>query len=195
MNNPVYFEQDINELVIVIGNDKFRINENEIKHFINGTKLVEKNNIDREAFYKFVTYLVSISNEWGNFFVKSISPESEWSILIKTNNNGAKRYAGIEHCPNNWQEFYNNFVAFVKNKEIQQQPNNNEYEIEQYLNFTDFNNLNITDDETEDYDLVCGIRIETNYVGGTVEQLNLYDIPKRSVFRFNYVRKKQQLEY
>ena len=35
MNNPVYFEQDVNELVIVIGNDKFRINENEIKHFIN----------------------------------------------------------------------------------------------------------------------------------------------------------------
>ena len=194
MNNPVYFEQDVNELVIVIGNDKFRINENEIKHFINGTKLVEKHNIDSEAFYKFVTYLVSICNEWKNFFVKSISPESEWSILIKTNNNGAKRYAGIEYCPNNWQELYNNFVAFVKNieivtnirnKEIQQQPNN-EYEIEQYLNFTDFNNLNITDDETEDYDLVCGIRIETNYVGGTVEQLNLYDIPKGSVFHFNY---------
>ena len=27
-------------------------NENEIKHFINGTKLVEKHNIDSEAFYK-----------------------------------------------------------------------------------------------------------------------------------------------
>ncbi len=116
MNNVVYFEQDINELVIVIGNDKFRINENEIKHFTNGTQLVEKHNINSETFYKFATYLVSISNGWKNFFVKSISPESRWSILIKTNNNGYNRYAGIEYCPDNWQEFYNNLVAFVQNK-------------------------------------------------------------------------------
>ncbi len=194
MSNEVYFEQDINELVIVIGNDKFRINENEIKHFTNGTQLVAKYNINKENFLKFATYLASISNSWENFFVKSISPESRWSILIKTNTNGSKRYAGIQYCPNNWQEFYNNFVTFIQNKEIVtnirnkgvQQQSNDEYDIEEYLHFTDFNNLIINDDETEDYDLVCGIRIETNYVGGTIEQLNLYDVSKGCVFHFNY---------
>ena len=113
----IYFSQDVIELVIVIGNDKFRVNESEIKHFVNGTKFVGKDNIDKERFYKFVNYLISVSNEWNDgFLVRSISPEAKWSVVIKTINNGTKRYAGIEYCPNNWQEFYNNFVAFIKMK-------------------------------------------------------------------------------
>lgn len=350
----IYLSQDVSELVIVIGNDKFRINENEIKHFIDGTKLVGKDNMNKDRFYEFVNYLISISNEWNEgFFVRSISPEARWSVVIKTINNGTKRYAGIEYCPNNWQEFYNNFVAFIKNENIIQndndQSNNNnnlnyeqninlefnkngitsklvneitkfvieliedykqdrfwsdsarsflgllilsnlmngnkininnlliqirdtntikdiilknidklnnnsslrvftsnvdiinsdkplksiiqlieeglnkyakssiqrknnidelmkqvsignekamkelaqkyenedEYNVEEYIHFTDFDKFDTTDDETEDFDLVCGIRIESNYAGGAVEQINLYDIGKGNIFNFN----------
>ena len=59
----IYLSQDVTELVIVIGNDKFRVNQSEIKHFVNGTKFVGKDNIDKERFYKFVNYLISISND------------------------------------------------------------------------------------------------------------------------------------
>ncbi len=144
----IYFSQDVSELVIVIGNDKFRINENEIKHFTDGTKLVGKDNMNKDRFYKFVNYLVSISNEWNdNFFVRSISPEAKWSILIKTANNGTKRYAGIEYCPNNWQDFYNNFVAFIKNEDIIQNDSNknsnSDFNYEESIN-QEFNNNGIT---------------------------------------------------
>lgn len=144
----IYLSQDVSELVIVIGNDKFRINENEIKHFTDGTKLVGKDNMNKDRFYEFVNYLISISNEWNEgFFVRSISPEARWSVVIKTINNGTKRYAGIEYCPNNWQEFYNNFVAFIKNESIIQndndQSNNNNLNYEQNINL-EFNNNGIT---------------------------------------------------
>lgn len=144
----IYLSQDVIELVIVIGNDKFRINENEIKHFTNGTKLVGKDNMNKDRFYKFVNYLVSIANEWNDeFFVRSISPEAKWSVLIKTANNGAKRYAGIEYCPNNWQEFYNNFVAFIKNEDIIQNDSNkngnSDFYYEEIIN-QEFNNNGIT---------------------------------------------------
>ena len=73
----IYLSQDVSELVIVIGNDKFRINENEIKHFIDGTKLVGKDNMNKDRFYEFVNYLISISNEGTEgFFVRSMSPEA-----------------------------------------------------------------------------------------------------------------------
>ncbi len=144
----IYFSQDVIELVIVIGNDKFRVNESEIKHFVNGTKFVGKDNIDKERFYKFVNYLISVSNEWNDgFLVRSISPEAKWSVVIKTINNGTKRYAGIEYCPNNWQEFYNNFVAFIKNENIIQNANNgngnSNFNYEQNINL-EFNNNGIT---------------------------------------------------
>lgn len=144
----IYFSQDVIELLIVIGNDKFRINEREIKHFINGTKLVGKNNINKESFYKFANYIVSISNDWNDeFFVRTISPEAKWSVLIKTANNGMKRYAGIEYCPNNWQEFYNNFVAFIKNEDIIQNDSNkndnSDFNYEEIIN-KEFNNNGIT---------------------------------------------------
>lgn len=338
----LYFSQDVNEIVITIGNHKFRMYEDLIKHFIDGTKLVEKVDINKERFYEFANYAVTITNRWNEFATIGISPESKWSVVIKTNKNGTKRYAGIQNCPNNWNEFCNTFDAFFSNKPIERkeeryynsdnlsyenkisleynkngvnevlineilefaikviaefeldkfwsdkarsffgllivanlnienkinvkkllnqisdinvvknlvmsnieelkkyselnifinsaglissdktldsvlklindgltkyitetkqtdtndmdntdneeikQDLDNENDIEQCLHFTDFNKLNIIDDETEDYDLVCGIRIETNYVGGTVEQLNLYDVPKGSVFHFNY---------
>lgn len=54
--------------------------------------------------------------------------------------------------------------------------NYDEYDVEQYLGFTDFNKLNIKDDETDDYSLVCGIKIEKCYFNGIIEQLCLYDI-------------------
>lgn len=144
----IYLSQDVSELVIVIGNDKFRINENEIKHFIDGTKLVGKDNMNKDRFYEFVNYLISISNEWNEgFFVRSISPKARWSVVIKTINNGTKRYAGIEYCPNNWQEFYNNFVAFIKNESIIQnnnnENNNSNFNYEQNIN-SEFNNNGIT---------------------------------------------------
>ena len=118
MNNIIYFSKDVIEVVISIGNDKFRINTNEIKHFQNGTKFISKTKISVEKFYEFVNYLCSISNQWNDFYVRSIEPESRWSVLIKTNNNGTKRYSGIDYCPNNWQDFYNEFVSFIKNDNI-----------------------------------------------------------------------------
>ena len=63
--------------------------------------------------------------------------------------------------------------------------NEDEYNIEEYIHFTDFDKFDTTDDETEDFDLVCGIRIESNYADGEVEQINLYDIGKGNIFNFN----------
>lgn len=63
--------------------------------------------------------------------------------------------------------------------------NNNKCNVEKYIYFTDFDNINVADDETKSFDLVCGIRVESNYVGGTIEQLNLYDIGKGNIFNFN----------
>ena len=79
--------------------------------------------------------------------------------------------------------------AIDKLKEIESkkvlEENDDEYNVEEYIHFTDFDNINIADDETEEFDLVCGIRIESDYVGGAVEQLNLYDIGKGNIFNFN----------
>ncbi len=71
-------------------------------------------------------------------------------------------------------------------KELAQKyENEDEYNVEEYIHFTDFDKFDTTDDETEDFDLVCGIRIESNYAGGAVEQINLYDIGKGNIFNFN----------
>ena len=117
-NKILYFSQDITELVIVVGNHKFRIYENLIKHFVDGTRLVEKVDIDKETFYEFANYVVAITNGWNDFSTIVISPESKWSVVIKTNNNGTKRYAGIDYCPNNWNEFCNTFDNFFVNKSV-----------------------------------------------------------------------------
>lgn len=118
MNNVIYLSKDVIEIVICLENDKFRINTNEIKHFQNGTKFISKTKISVEKFYEFVNYLCSISNQWNDFYVRSIATESRWSVLIKTNNNGTKRYSGIDYYPNNWQDFYNKFVSFIRDDNI-----------------------------------------------------------------------------
>ena len=61
-NKILYFSQDITELVIVVGNHKFRIYENLIKHFVDRTRLMEKVDIDKETFYEFANYVVAITN-------------------------------------------------------------------------------------------------------------------------------------
>lgn len=118
-NKVIYFSKDINEIVIVVGNHKFRIYENLIKHFVDGTRLIEKVEINKEKFYEFANYAVSITNEWNNFATISISPDAQWSVVIKTNNNGTKRYAGTQSCPNNWQGFCKCFDEFFYNKPIE----------------------------------------------------------------------------
>ena len=117
-NKILYFSQDIKEIVIVIGNHKFRMYEDLIKHFVDGTRLVEKVAINKEKFYEFANYAVAITNGWQDFATIGISPEAKWSVVIKTNNNGTKRYAGIDYCPNNWKEFCNTFDVLFSNKTI-----------------------------------------------------------------------------
>lgn len=51
--------------------------------------------------------------------------------------------------------------------------------------FTEFDTLNTADDKSEYADLVCGIKIESDYTGGRIEQLNLYDVEIGSIFNFN----------
>ena len=118
-NKILYFSQDIKEIVIVVGNHKFRMYEDLIKHFVDGTRLVEKVTINREKFYEFANYAVVITNGWKDFATIGISPEAKWSVVIKTNNNGTKRYAGIDYCPNNWEEFCNTFDALFSNKTVE----------------------------------------------------------------------------
>lgn len=134
----VYFSKDINEIVIKVGNHKFRIYENLIKHFVDDIKLIEKVEIEKERFYEFANYAVSITNEWTNFSTIVISKESQWSVVIKTTNNGTKRYAGIQYCPNNWQEFCKTFDMFFSNKPIEQ--NNNLNKQNKKVNFEEIIN-------------------------------------------------------
>lgn len=117
-NKVLYFSQDVKEIVIVVGNHKFRLYENLIKHFMDGTKLIEKVNINSERFYEFANYAISITNEWKDFATIVIPSEAKWSVVIKTYNNGTKRYAGIDYCPNNWEKFCNTFDAFFFNKSV-----------------------------------------------------------------------------
>ncbi len=118
-NKIIYFSQDVKEIVITVENHKFRIYEDLIKHFTDGPRLVEKVNINKEKFYEFANYAVAITNEWkDDFSTIGISPEAKWSVVIKTNNNGTKRYAGIDYCPNNWKEFCNTFDALFLNKSV-----------------------------------------------------------------------------
>lgn len=117
-NKIIYFSQDVKEIVIVVENHKFRIDENLIKHFVDGTKLIENVTINSERFYEFANYAVAITNEWKDFATIVIPSEAKWSVVIKTNNNGTKRYAGIDYCPNNWEKFCNTFDAFFFNKSV-----------------------------------------------------------------------------
>ena len=132
-NKILYFSQDVMEIVIIVGNHKFRINENLIKHFVDGTTLVEKVTINKERFYEFANYAVAITNEWKEFITIVIGSEAKWSVVIKTNNNGTKRYAGTDYCPNNWKEFCNTFDAFFLNKSVDK--NNVSREENKNLNF------------------------------------------------------------
>lgn len=143
----LYFSQDVKEIVIVVGNHKFRIYEELIKHFINGTTLVEKVAINKEKFYEFANYVVSITNGWKDAFATiSISPEAKWSVVIKTNNDGTKRYAGIDYCPNNWNEFCNTFDKYFFNNTNQNNvPSiNDKLSYEEIINI-EYNKNGITD--------------------------------------------------
>lgn len=143
----VYFSQDVKEIVVKISNHKFRMNEDVIKHFIDGTKLVENVRINKERFFEFANYAVAISNGWNDFSTIIVSPEAKWSVVIKTNNNGTKRYAGIEYYPNSWKEFCDTFDRLFLDKTVdknnEEHVDNQKFNYETIINY-EYNNKGIT---------------------------------------------------
>lgn len=110
-----------------------------VKHFLDGIKLIEKIDINREDFYKFANYAYTITNGWNDFATIAINPTSKWSVVIKTNNNGTKRYSGTEYYPNNWEEFCKIFDYFFKNRTMEDR--NESIEQNNSLNYEDIINF------------------------------------------------------
>ena len=51
------------------------------------------------------------------------------------------------------------------------------------LRFTNLSDIDISDEDVNDYELVCGIKIETNYMGNPrIEQLTIFDIGIGGIF-------------
>jgi hypothetical protein len=62
-----------------------------------------------------------------------------------------------------------------------------ENDTEEYISFTNFEKLSTDDDKVANYNLVCGIKFEKNYLNGLIEQTVLYELNEGNIFNFDDV--------
>lgn len=121
LSNDSFKEEDITEILIVIGSDKYRIKPNEIKQFVDGIKYVGKEQIETEQFKNIAKIILNYTNNWNKYFTKFVPNEANWKIQIKIGEN-SKRYAGTDY-PEDWKEFYDEIMFSIKGTKNQLEPN------------------------------------------------------------------------
>lgn len=111
--------QDVNEIVITIGKNIYRIKTTMIKHFNNDNTLLETREISLEEFKNIVFNTLCFMYDWNKSYIgKEIVENQNWSVLIKADNHDMKRFSGNNSYPEMWSRFYDNFVYAIEKSDI-----------------------------------------------------------------------------